>query len=119
RRSWFPAVLFAASVGLPTAAAAPALAIVQSADADPGNHNLFIAGLNLGTTAPAVFLGDTRLTVVSFSPTIVVAALPANVQAASYLLTVTPQGSVPAVFWVTIGAVGPPGATGATGPTGP
>ena len=66
--------LIAASVGLPTAAAAPALAIVQSADADPGNHNLFIAGLNLGTTAPAVFLGDTRLTVVSFSPTVVVAA---------------------------------------------
>jgi hypothetical protein len=118
-RYWFAALLSAALFSFPVSADGLGLPIVQSADADSANRNLFITGVNLGITAPKVFLGGTALTVASYSPTSVVAALPPGVTPASYLLTLIPQGNLPALFWVTIGAVGPPGPTGPIGPTGP
>jgi len=111
------AVLLAALLSAP-ATATILVPVVQTADADAANHNLFISGQNLGTTIPSVVLGGIQLSVISYSPTNLVAALPKDIAPASYLLVVTPQGNIPAVFWVTIGAVGPAGAQGPTGPTG-
>jgi hypothetical protein len=51
---------------------------ILSADADTAVGLLFIHGRNLGNNTPPVRLGGTELTVVSSSPTDVVAELPAD-----------------------------------------
>jgi hypothetical protein len=81
-------------------------------------NQITISGHNFGTAIPAVALDNTTLSLVSNNSTTVVAKLPSGLAAGSYLLTVTPNNSFPAVFVVTNGAVGPQGPAGATGATG-
>jgi hypothetical protein len=84
---------------------------------------LTIAGQNFGNTKPTVTLGRTSLTVVTFSPTSVVANLPPSlVLGASYPLTLVNNQSLlkaKASLDVTLGLTGPPGPPGPQGPTGP
>ena len=92
---------------------------------DADATSLFIHGTNFGTRSGTVTLGGQRLGVASWSPTDIVAVLPANVLPASYLLTVTVQRGrcVTAGFDVAVGTgsgtQGSPGPAGPAGPTGP
>src|SRR5215831_5762746 len=103
---------------IPTVAGAQ---VIQRADADSTVTHLFIHGSNFGTATPAVRLEGTPLTVLSSSPTDVVAALPGtSLMPASYhLALVRASDGAVANFDVTIGAIGPPGPTGPQGAVGP
>jgi len=71
--------------------------------------------------APTVTLGDTNLTVSSFSATEIVAPLPAGMSAGDYLLTVSTgrKDRLTLRFDVAIAAADPPGSQGPAGPAGP
>jgi hypothetical protein len=117
-------------------AAAPAFAgedpVILSAEVDAAQKNLFIAGARLGTHTPGVTLGSRTLTVLSYSPTEVVAALPAGLAPGNYRVVLsvrdrsgrlTDDRDEPrsATAWVAVaiaGASGPPGPAGETGPRG-
>lgn len=111
-----------ALLALTLLAAAPARAqtiTIISATADAQNAELVVRG-SFGATPLNVFLYGFVLTVTSFSPTQIVAALPAGVPDGSHLLflwRLTPAAS--AGYIVTVGAVGPPGPPGPEGPAGP
>jgi hypothetical protein len=95
---------------------------ILRADADLANLHLTIWGVNFGTVTPVVKLAGTPLTVLTYSTTGIVAALPFGIEPASYQLLVFRGGSLPVPslpFEVAIGAVGPPGPQGPNGPTGP
>src|SRR6185295_16963809 len=97
--------------------------LILHADAD--GANLFIHGTGFGTRGGTVTLGGQRLGVASWSPTDIVAVMPKDPAAASYLLTVMPSRGpcVKAAFDVAIGlgggTAGPPGPAGPAGPPGP
>jgi hypothetical protein len=103
-------------------AAAPARAqtiSILSVQPDSANAELTIRG-TFGTAPLNVFLYGFVLTVKSFTPSQIVADLPAGVPAGSHLLflwRLTPAASAGTI--VTIGAVGPPGPPGPEGPAGP
>jgi uncharacterized repeat protein (TIGR02543 family) len=108
--------------GHPPAARQPE---ILSADADPAGTTLFIGGRNFGVrTAPTILFGGNKLTVESFAPTAIVAALPLALPPGSYPLWVQSfAGDDSDGKWVflavTIGAVGPSGPKGETGAQGP
>ena len=97
--------------------------LILHADAD--GANLFIHGTGFGARGGTVTLGGQRLGVASWSPTDIVAVMPKDPAAASYLLTVMPSRGpcVKAAFDVAIGlgggTSGPPGPAGPAGPPGP
>ena len=98
---------------------------INSVDSSDGH--LYISGTSFGIrSTPVVKLGGVSLVVESYSPTIIVATIPANFTSASYPLWVqsfvaTPFG--PVGLWcylgVTIGAAGAPGPRGPPGDAGP
>ena len=107
----------------------PPLSYPQITIVDAQGPNVFITGVNFGVAAiPNVTLGPTVLSVASYSPTAIVANLPAGFSPGSYPLWV--QSFVPNFLdptrtlglWsyisVTLGAVGPVGPTGPRGPQG-
>jgi len=71
--------------------------------------------------APTVSIGKTNLTVNSFSETQIVAALPANISAGAYVLTVSTgyRHHVTLRYNLTIAAADPAGPQGPAGPAGP
>lgn len=74
---------------------------------------LVLEGVNFGSANPTVRLGTTQLTVRSARPTFASMDLPANQAAGSYLVSLTRAGdNQVALFWVTLGAVGPAGPAG-------
>jgi hypothetical protein len=78
--------------------------------ADP--WQVIITGRNFkpANTAPTILFGDVKLTsVAGFSDTSVVAWLPPDPPAGTYLLTVTNSKKVSGTGFVTFGAAGPPG----------
>src|SRR5262245_46254955 len=71
------------------------------AGADATNGMLLIEGWNLPEKMPVVALGEYRLAVDRFSPTEIVARLPANLPPASYLVVVgESEHDEPATFVV-------------------
>jgi IPT/TIG domain len=97
-------------------------------NASASGKTLTINGANFGPVKPVVRVNGSPLVVVSWSPTHIVATLPA-LAPGTYLLTVI-RGSRRGdrddddatrlgTFDLTIGAVGPQGPIGATGATGP
>ena len=116
--------------------AAPATAttttpLIASAQVSADLTTLVITGLNFatppsgtdapGTTpaAPTVSLALTPLPVTASSATSVTATLPAALGAGTYLLVLTRSDRELAIFYLTIGAVGPQGVPGTAGPAGP
>lgn len=119
------------SYGTATASPSPPPA-VSYAQPDQGANELAIVGTEFGTlTAPVVTLSGFQLTVIEFTNTAIVAALPPLIEPGTYLLRVSRGGKKDessAPFSVAVGAIGPagpqgvpgpPGPTGATGPQGP
>ncbi|HSN19329.1 MAG TPA: hypothetical protein VLS49_01545 [Usitatibacter sp.] len=110
-------------ISAPAAAADPFVPILLRADAE-GPH-LVIDGANFGVgKAPVVTLSGVGLAVDAFTPTGIIATLPAGTDPATYLLMVTtfksandPAGST-ATMNVTLGAVGPQGPQGEKGDKG-
>lgn len=108
---------------------------IISAQANFTTNTITIEGKNFSTKTPKVYLDATSLTVTSFTSTQIVAGLPAVQIPGSYRLVVAdPElGWQPswgcggnnqekyrlAVFYVTLGAVGPQGPQGIQGPQGP
>ncbi len=108
---------------------------IISAQANFTTDTITIDGKNFSTKTPKVYLDATSLTVTSFTSTQIVASLPAVQAPGSYRLVVAdPElGWQPswgcgggnqekyrlAVFYVTLGAVGPQGPQGIQGPQGP
>lgn len=109
---------------------------IVSAQANFTNNTLTIIGKNFGTKTPKVYLDATSLTVSSSTNTEIIAfLLPAVQTPGSYRLVVADpeRGWQPAwgcdgnnrekyrlaVFYVTLGAVGPQGPQGIQGPQGP
>jgi hypothetical protein len=83
---------------------------------------LTINGQNFGAVPPTVTLGGTRLTVQSFTPSVVVATLPPGANQGSYQLVLVNNQSPlrpEAVFDVTLGAAGAAGPSGPAGPLAP
>lgn len=84
---------------------------------------LTITGTNFGSIKPVVMLDGLVLNIATFTPTVVVALLPAALAPGSYLLTLanasTNNPNDIGEFDVTLGAVGPKGDKGDTGPVGP
>ncbi len=102
--------------------------IIHRATVDSTTNQITVEGVNFGDTSILEIEGII-LTLVSHTPTHLVAQLPEGLPPASYLLKViassNPDSKKKVLFEVAIGAVGPQGATGAqglqgaTGPTGP
>ena len=85
-------------------------------------NQITISGTNFmsGTTKPVVVLNGTTLTLISSSPTSIVADMPSPALApGTYTLTIKASTGTLAMFGVTNGAVGPQGPMGALGATGP
>ena len=72
-----------------------------------------------GQLEPDRTISDQPLTVTSFTDAVIVANLPANIAAGTYLLTVTNSKRASGSADVTIGAAGPQGPAGLQGPAGP
>ena len=136
----------ALTVAAPPVAANPPLITSVHAQVSADPPTLVLNGLNLvatatdsenpgeSTTTPSVSLRLTELPVTDSSATSVTATLPGALGAGTYLLTLSRRDSEIAVFYLTIGAVGPqgepgdaglpgrigtPGRTGPQGPAGP
>ena len=92
-----------------------AFAAPVSSTINYGLNQITISGSNLQprSTPPTVLFNGAVLTLVSFSPTHIVATLPANLQPGSYQLRV-PNAELD----VTYGAAGPQGIPGMPGPAG-
>src|SRR5262249_59539535 len=80
--------------GAPDARADFPVPLILRADAEL--DRLTIWGLNFGTATPVVKLAGVALPVLTYSPTQIVAGLPAGIEAASYQLPVF-RGLVPAL----------------------
>ncbi|MFZ1086995.1 MAG: hypothetical protein WAN35_18685 [Terracidiphilus sp.] len=107
---------------------------IISAQANFTNNTITILGDNFGVKMPKVFLDEISLTVTSNTNVQIVAALPATLTPGSYRLVVAdPEKNWQpffgcggnnlvkyrlAVFYVTLGAVGPQGPQGIQGPQG-
>ncbi len=91
-------------------AAAPP--VITLASTDTAVTQLTISGLGFSPsgTTPIVVLGATTLSLISFSDTQIIAAIPANEPSGSYLMSVTETsgGSKTTTFGVTISAVAAP-----------
>ncbi len=100
-----------------------ATAVVESKD----GSQLSISGSGFGSGTPTVTLAGAPLAVLSASDTTIVAALPANTIAGSYLLTIlNAKTRLLGAFTATlapeqgaVGPAGPAGPQGAPGPAGP
>ncbi|MBZ5663699.1 MAG: IPT/TIG domain-containing protein [Acidobacteriia bacterium] len=102
---------------------------ITSAVADFQTNQITITGANFGTAPPYVTIDKLAATVVTYTPTTVVADLPNGIAPGAYLLSLTNKvNNLVATFDVTLGTTGPQGpqgqpgpqgATGATGPQGP
>jgi type VI secretion system Hcp family effector len=94
---------------------------IISATADGAAETLTIRGFDFGWPPPRVTLAGQDLTIISSSPSEILAALPAGIEAGSYRLTVSRRhGSRRSdTLDVTIGAAGPQGEPGPQGPEGP
>ncbi len=93
---------------------------IEQATADLTAHTLTIRGVGFNTYyRPVVLFGTTTLPVVSYSSSVVVATLPANVASGTYALALNNLFFNCDTFSVTIGVTGPQGPMGLTGPVGP
>lgn len=81
---------YATAGGRPSPGAMPPTIVKVAMDAR--KNALIITGWNFGSTSPTVRLADEVLDVKSFSDNRVVASLPANIEPATYRLTVTATG---------------------------
>jgi hypothetical protein len=111
-------------LGSETASAAPSATItvtIESASIDYSTNEITLrgTGFDLAGRAPAVSFNGTKLTLVSFAASTLIANLPAGISAGTYELVVTNSFGVSALFDVTYGAVGPQGPAGAPGVQGP
>lgn len=99
----------------------PSQLVIRKAQVDVSANRMTITGVNFGSSVPTVKLEGVKLTLVSHSPTQIVANLPSNIQPGTYLLTVSRGNGNPKndAFDVTIGATGAQGPAGAPGPQGP
>ena len=90
---------------------ASAKLVIGRVTIDLGNNQLFILGDDFGAQEPMVFLGETRLTVASFTAQAVLATLPQGLFVpATYRLTVFQSPTDFDTFQVTL--AGEPGAQG-------
>ena len=120
------AILIVCATPLVEAQRADQQLVILSAVVDRASETLTIRGVNLGSTAPAVYSEEHPLTVLSATATEIVVTLPATVPDGSYLLTVIRgKGAVDRdSFHFTTqtasqGLAGPEGPAGAPGPAGP
>ena len=124
RASWFAAalalVVFAGVVYLQAGAqAAPERQpLITEALVDAENATLTINGFDFGAEVPTVTLGMSALQVLSMSESGVVTGLP-EVLPGTYLLALSWADGAGAVFYPTLGAVGPAGPAGPQGEPGP
>jgi hypothetical protein len=111
--------------------------VITEAVADYSDMLLYIYGSNFGAKEPIVRLGDSQLALHSWTPREIVAKIPLDIVAGSYLLTVSRlfyRQGLEGSFIVSLtsqtlqgpagpegppGAAGPAGPMGLTGPTGP
>lgn len=111
-------------LGSETASAAPSVTFtvtIESASIDYSTNEITLRGTGFDPAgrAPAVSFNETKLTLVSFAATTLIAKLPAGTSAATYELVVTNSLGVSALFDVTYGAAGPQGPAGSPGVQGP
>ena len=124
RGSWFAfalvAVVFAGVVYLQAGAQAPPerQPLITEALVDAENGTLTINGFDFTGEAPTVTLGMSVLPVLSLTETGVVTGLP-EVLPGTYLLALSWADGAGAVFYPTLGAVGPAGPAGPQGEPGP
>jgi hypothetical protein len=128
--------LFALCQAMPATAAEKLSAalnppVITEAVADYGDMLLYIYGSNFGAKEPIVRLGDSQLALHSWTPREIVAKIPLDIDAGSYLLTVSRlfyRQGLEGSFIVSLtgqtlqgpaGPEGPPGAAGPAGPPGP
>lgn len=90
--------------------------IIDAAIPNYANNQLTIVGSGF-TGTPVANLNGVPMTLVSHTPTNIVAVLPNGFSAGSFLLSVTATGT--ATFDLTLGADGPQGPPGQQGPMGP
>ena len=76
------------------------------------------SGFEPTSVAPTVVFSRTKLSLVSASNNQIVAALPSNVPAGTFTITVTATGGASTVFDLTYGAAGPQGPIGPQGTSG-
>src|SRR5690349_19448810 len=109
------AVLWTAHVGW--TATGP---VIQSAIANFTTNTITVTGQNFSPTqaAPAVTLGNTALSLVSFSNTKIIANLPSSAPPASYKLSVVNSSNGKGSLIVTLGVPGPAGSQGPQGARG-
>ena len=79
--------------------------LVQNVIASQVEQSLRIAGINFGATPPTVYLNFTPLTLLSASPTVLTAQLPADFPPGTYSLIIVAAGGT-ALTNVTLGAAG-------------
>ena len=96
----------------PRLSAQTAAPLIASAQVSADQTAVTITGLHFGATAPRVSLALTALTVTAATATQVTATLPGTVTPGTYLLALTRSDSAVAVFYLTVGAVGPAGPPG-------
>ena len=124
RGSWFAAALvpavFAGVVYLQAGAqtAPERQPLITEALVDAENGTLTINGFDFAGEAPTVTLGMTALPVLSLTESGVVTGLP-EVLPGTYLLALSWADGAGAVFYPTLGAVGPAGPAGPQGEPGP
>ncbi len=97
------------------------LPVITNVLVDLPGAKITINGSDFGARTPIVKIPGYSLSVLSFSNTQIVTALPSpSPPAGGYLLTVTNVSSnLLAIFELTLGAVGPQGPQGIQGPAGP
>jgi hypothetical protein len=115
---WTGSIVLLLAICLP--AAASTAVVINSTSVNPKLNQITILGQGFDPTglAPTVTFSTSTLTVISFSKTSIVAALPPGTKAGSYPLTVTNSAANTLTFDVTVGAVGPQGPAGVAGPQG-
>jgi len=93
---------------------------IESASINYSTNEITIHGTGFDPSriAPTVTFNGTRLTLVSFTTSLLVANLPTGTAAATFQLIVTNSTGGTASFDVTYGAAGPTGAQGPTGANG-
>jgi hypothetical protein len=111
-------------LGSETASAAPSVTFavtIESASIDYSTNEITLRGNGFDPAgrAPAISFNGTKLTLVSFAATTLIAKLPTGISAATYELVVTNSFGISALFDVTYGAIGPQGPAGAPGFQGP
>jgi hypothetical protein len=100
---------------------AASLPIIRAATVDYHLNNLTVSGSNFGAPSK-LMLGGVSLTVQSATASTIIAQLPspaAGLIPGTYFLEVDFTNALPAVFAVTLGAVGPIGPIGPPGSQGP